>query len=219
MTKSAQIEKSIQTTLTDNEETARKNSKNKLLMDLQGAYELFDQIFTEGRALLRNNKNSTTSDEIVAMADYFLVLVNSLVLECSAELVQSLQNALHEKKEGENGSHEENLAVQEKLCQAAKSMSKLHHTFLVMVESSLPVLNSLPKNDEKQEEQFNADGNVSIPSYNKDLHSALTVGRALQQIVRNSNQMAPLSKSLPIQNPLRRFFQGNLSKQVLEPRK
>jgi len=179
------------------EQVARKTANNKLLIELHGAHELFHQIYTEAQALLRNNKSSTTSEEIVAMSDYFMILVNSLDLEKSLEMIQSLQTALREKQEGkqrENKLYAEEREVEEKLRQAVKSMSQLHHVFLTMVESSLP-LNPpiLPKETDGQSKK---DGGIDVPSFDKDLYSAMTVGRALQLSRRAAELGMPLHRPL-----------------------
>ncbi|KAL9190151.1 hypothetical protein ACHAXT_007362 [Thalassiosira profunda] len=135
-------------------------SNAKLLSELQEAQELFDQLQSEGKTLLRNNTNSST-DELVAMADFFLIMVNSLDLERYLEMIQSLQRvrvpSIEQDDEG---------ALREQLKKAAKSMSKLHHVFLRMVERCTPL-------------NFEQDG-VDEPPCDRDLHSPTTVGRALQ---------------------------------------
>ena len=167
----------------------KKNAaNNKLLIELQGAHELFHQVQTEAKSLLHNIISATTSDEVVATTDYFLILVNSLDLEKSLDVVQSLQSTMHEKKQEEEGTQsinnsltEEEVAVKEKLHQAIKSMSQLHHVFLTMVESSLP-LNSPPKD-------------VEFPMTN-ELYSAMTVGRALQLSRRAEELGMPMHRPL-----------------------
>ena len=163
-------------------------ANNKLIIELQEAHELFHQVQSEAQSLLNNIISATTSDEVVATTDYFLILVNSLDLEKSLDVVQSLQSTMHEKKQEEEGTQsvnnsltEEEVAVKEKLHQAIKSMSQLHHVFLTMVESSLP-LNSPPKD-------------VEFPMTN-ELYSAMTVGRALQLSRRAEELGMPMHRPL-----------------------
>jgi len=125
------------------------NTNKRLLIELQDAHELFHQIYTESQALLDKSTTSTSDEEVVAMVDYFLILTNSLDLERYLEMVQSLHGALldeQHKRQEESGEqqvlYKDEGAISEKLLQAAKSMSQLHHVFLKMVESCLPPLNS-----------------------------------------------------------------------------
>jgi len=126
------------------------NTNKRLLIELQDAHELFHQIYTESQALL-DKSTTSTSDEVVAMVDYFLILTNSLDLERYLEMVQSLHGALldeqqkrqlQEEEDQQQVLYKDERAITEKLLQAAKSMSQLHHVFLKMVESCLPPLNS-----------------------------------------------------------------------------
>ena len=143
-------------------------TNKKLLIDLQDSHELFYSIAQESQTLLKKNNAYATnnSDEIVAMADYFLILVNSLDLEKHLDLVQSLQDALLDQKKDEN-LKENNRAIEEKLHQASKSMSQLHHVFLKMVESCLPLheVNEMSETDDSST-------NYSF-SFDKNLYSAI----------------------------------------------
>mmetsp|Transcript_3504 Transcript_3504/g.7741 ORF Transcript_3504/g.7741 Transcript_3504/m.7741 type:complete len:723 (-) Transcript_3504:138-2306(-) len=184
-----------------------KNENNNNLLptsaELQGAHELFHQIYTESQALLRNNKNATTSDEVVAMADYFLILVNSLDFEGYIEMVQSLQNnAMREEQDGEEKEHHGNKImfdgedgdVEEKLHQAIKSMSQLHHLFLIMVENCIPL--SPPITSKEMDEQSKKDGDIDSLSFDKLVYSAMTVGRALQLSRRAEELGMPMHRPL-----------------------
>jgi len=181
------------------EQVARKNTDNELLIEMHGAHELFHQIHAEAKALLRNNENSTTSGEVVAMADYFMILVNSLDLEKSLEMIQSLQAALHEKRDnkqvGSDIHKEEGEEVKEKLRQAVKSMSQLHHIFLAMVESALPPKPST-LSQEMGVQSKHHDGGVDVPSFDKEKYSALTVGRALHLSRRAVELGMPMHRPL-----------------------
>ena len=151
------------------------NTNKKLLIELQDAHELFHQICTESQVLLDNNKSITSSDEeVVAMVDYFLIKINSLDLEKYLEMVQSLHGALLDEQHKRQQQQEETgdqqvlykneAAITEKLLQAAKSMSQLHHVLLKMVESCLPPLNS------SQDESL---------SFDSSLYSAKTTKRGM----------------------------------------
>ena len=140
---------------------------DQLIVDVQRAHELFHQLFTESTAMLHNNTSATTSDELVAMTNQFMILLNSLDLEKYLEIVQSLQNNT------EAGGGVNNNALEESLRIAAKSMSLLHHTLLKMVESSLPPLKSALL-EIGTEEHSNTCPSPQL------LHSAKTVRRALQ---------------------------------------
>ena len=146
------------------------NTNKRLLIELQDAHELFHQIYTESQALL-DKSSTSTSDEVVAMVDYFLILTNSLDLERYLDMVQSLHGALldeQHKRQEESGEqqvlYKDEGAIAEKLLQAAKSMSQLHHLFLKMVESCLPPLNS------SQDESL---------SFDSSLYSAKTTKRGI----------------------------------------
>jgi hypothetical protein len=146
---------------------------DQLILDLQRAHELFHQLCNQSKALLRNNTTATTSEEVVAMTNYFMILVNSLELEKHLEIVQSLQNNTaadeHQDQQimGRGGA---NKALAESLRLAVKSMSLLHHVFLRMAELSLPPLNSALL------EMGTEDNTDQSPQ----LYSAKTVRRALQ---------------------------------------
>jgi len=147
------------------------NTNKRLLIELQDAHELFHQIYTESQALLDKSTTSTSDEEVVAMVDYFLILTNSLDLERYLEMVQSLHGALldeQHKRQEESGEqqvlYKDEGAIAEKLLQAAKSMSQLHHVFIKMVESCLPPLNS------SQDESL---------SFDSSLYSAKTTKRGI----------------------------------------
>lgn len=155
---------------------------NQLILDLQRAHELFHQLCNESKALLRNNTTATTSDEVVAMMDYFMILVNSLELEKHLEIVQSLQNSTAAMMGGGGG----NKALGESLRLAVKSMSLLHHVFLRMVELCLPPLNSALLDLETEDNT----------NQSPHLYSAKTVRRALQ-LSRRAEELG-----LPLHRPM-----------------
>ncbi|KAL7550105.1 hypothetical protein ACHAWF_013337 [Thalassiosira exigua] len=170
----------------------RKNASDaKLVSELQEARELFHQIKTEGEALLRNLQGSSSCEEVVATADYFLVLVNSLDLEKSLELVQSLQSVKHEQaEEGTKSNSVEETVAEVKLRQAMKSMSQLHYIFLNMVESSLPLKSAVKEVD------FHSKSSDDITPLDNEMYSATTVGRALR-LSRRADELG-----LPMHRPL-----------------
>ena len=199
----------------DEQQKSRRNtnSNKKLLIDLQDAHELFNQIYKESQALLKNNqRNGTpTSDEVVAMVDYYMLLVNSLDLEKHLDMVQTLQDALLEEKQQErehNPQYDENCsssgsvlfedegAIEEKLHQATKSMNKLHHVFLKMVESCLPPQTSSATSKETNDIMSIGDEPSDPFSFDQTLYSSKTVGRGLQ-LSRRAEELC-----MPIHLPL-----------------
>lgn len=160
------------------------NTNKKLLIDLQDSHELFYSIAQESQTLLKkNNANATNNgDEIVAMADYFLILVNSLDLEKHLDLVQSLQDTLLDNDEKKDEKDKDERAIEDKLHQASKSMSQLHHVFLKMVESCLPP-------HEMNEVSETGDSSTN-------LYSAKTVGRGLQ-LTRRAEELG-----MPMHRPM-----------------
>jgi hypothetical protein len=172
-------------------------NNDHLIFDLQRAQEFFHQLYNESKALLENYKTATTSEEVVAMTNYFMILVNSLDLEKYLDIVQSIQNYYAETNEqqdhtnlmkGGGGGEGGNKALEESLRLAVKSMSQLHNVFLKMVELSLPPLNSALL--EMGSEEYSN----TVPSL--QLHSAKTVRRALQ-LSRRAEELG-----LPLHRPM-----------------
>eukprot|EP00578_Thalassiosira_sp_NH16_P001346 CAMPEP_0181134666 /NCGR_PEP_ID=MMETSP1071-20121207/32213_1 /TAXON_ID=35127 /ORGANISM="Thalassiosira sp., Strain NH16" /LENGTH=501 /DNA_ID=CAMNT_0023221207 /DNA_START=143 /DNA_END=1648 /DNA_ORIENTATION=- len=142
------------------------------------------------------------------MADYFMILVNSLDLEKCLELVQSLQRDRRDSRAAERKEQNkekyacsvslegEGAVVEEKLRQAVKSMSQLHHVFLSMVKSSLPLNNPSVLTKDSNGQHAADDIIICSPSFDKELHSATTVGRALQ-LSRRANELG-----MPLHRPL-----------------
>ena len=196
----------------------------KLLIELTQANELFEQIQSKARTLLKSNKASNTSEEVIATIDYFLILVNSLDLERALYLVQSLQLAMHEEGKEKNGDYVDRInlggeglkhrqqqqtteanievlgdkdQVRLKLDQAIKSKALLHHMFLTMVEEVLPPL-------EQQEIQFDEEvdnggsGSCSGDATPKkrSLHTAMTVGRAMKLSSRAEELRLPMHRPM-----------------------
>lgn len=176
------------------QKTPRKGYQQKLRIELQDAHDLFNQIGMESRALLQRNECAATSDEVAAMTDYFLILVNSLDLEKHLSMVQALQHDMHEMRENEVESehttvHEDRKATEEHLKRAIKSMNCLHHIFLQMVTRNLPLSSQMT------EQPFLDGAKISsIPS--GQTYSAKTVGRALQ-LSRRAEELG-----LPMHRPL-----------------
>ena len=120
-------------------------------------------------------------------------------------MVQTLQDALLEEKQQErehNPQYDENCsssgnvlfedegAIEEKLHQATKSMNKLHHVFLKMVESCLPPqafsATSKETNDIMPNDPF---------SFDQTFYSSKTVGRGLQLSRRAEELCMPIHLS------------------------
>jgi hypothetical protein len=171
------------------------NSINKL----REARVILHKTCTDAQALLPIN-NSATSDERVAMADYFLILVNSLALEQSVETIQQLYNEEsannNVQKSVEDGGEDD--ALEEVKSHAIKSMHSLHRVFISMVESCVPPVATTPNEDSKS---------TNFPLIHEDnKYTAKTVGRALQ-ISRRAEELG-----MPLHRPLyRRLALGIVS--------
>jgi hypothetical protein len=118
------------------------------------------------------------------MADYFLILVNSVELETSIETIQKLQ---YEKELVDGDS-----VTKEVLDQALKAMFRLHNVFLRVVESLVPPA----ANNDFTSEIENLPSSTFVDSLELSKYSAMTMGRALQVSRRAEELGMPMHKPL-----------------------
>ena len=160
-------------------------AKTKQLLALKESYLTLSKTCIDAQKLLKNNVETTTSDELVAMADYFLILVNNVELETSIDTIQNLQY-------NENFVDGDSV-TQEVLKQALMAMYRLHNIFIKVVEYCVPntneVLNSTSQiaTNEMHSASF-------VPSSTK--YSALAMGRALQ-VSRRAEELG-----MPMHRPM-----------------
>lgn len=162
-------------------------NKIKDLIQLKEAYVTLQKTCIDAQALLKNNSNASTSDEIVAMADYFMVLVNSIELEVSIETVQSLQFDDH-LSSGD-------LVTKTVLSQAVESMRKLHSIFLKVVEICIPSGTDADSTSPKINREVTPAVFVSLAQCPRK-YSAMTMGRALL-VSRRAEELG-----MPMHRPL-----------------
>eukprot|EP00804_Cyclotella_cryptica_P005328 CCRYP_020414-RA/>CCRYP_020414-RA protein AED:0.11 eAED:0.11 QI:0/-1/0/1/-1/1/1/0/668 len=162
-------------------------NKRKNLIQLKQAYVTLQKTCIDSQALLKNNSNASTSDEIVAMADYFMVLVNSIELETSIETIQTLQ---FDEQLSSGDSIAKNV-----LSQAVESMQNLHSIFLRVVENCIPsTADAASASPKPNREETPAVFVSSLQPPRK--YSPMTMGRALQ-VSRRAEELG-----MPMHRPL-----------------
>lgn len=162
-------------------------TKMRNLLALKESYVTLSKACVDAQVLLNSNADASSPDELVAMADYFLVLVNSVELESSIETIQKLQyNA--ELVDGDS-------VTREVLEQAVKAMRKLHYLFVRVVEYCVP-----PTNNTVGATPQSATNEVHsasfVPCVGMSKYSTLTMGRALQVSRRAEEMGMPMHKPL-----------------------
>jgi len=175
-------------------------TKMRNLLALKESYVTLSKTCADAQVLLNGNIDASSPDELVAMADYFLVLVNSVELESSIETIQKLQyndNANVELVD------ESDSVTREVLEQAVKAMHKLHYLFVRIVECCVPPTNNgaaatnnigtysttTPPTNKVHSASF-------VPCVGTSKYSTLTMGRALQVSRRAEEMGMPMHKPL-----------------------
>mmetsp|Transcript_11296 Transcript_11296/g.18677 ORF Transcript_11296/g.18677 Transcript_11296/m.18677 type:complete len:566 (+) Transcript_11296:222-1919(+) len=165
-------------------------AEHKSQLELQDAHGLLLRTCAEAQAILANNETSS-SEEIVATADYVLILMNDDELDISIAKIQDLQRELDEQQSDQRVTNL--LAHDGELSRAVEAMNKLHRIFLTMVDICIPPISSSAQNTDDQ------DGNHSIPDeiwYDKERFSAKTVARGMQIARRAEDLGMPLHRPL-----------------------
>ena len=161
-------------------------TKMKQLLVLKESYLTLSKTCIDAQKLLKNNVETSTSDELVAMADYFLILVNSIELETSIDTIQNLQYN-EQLIDGDS-------VTQEVLKEASMAMYRLHNIFLKVVEQCVPPTNEVVANATPQTATNEIHSASFVPSSTK--YSALTMGRALQ-VSRRAEELG-----MPMHRPM-----------------
>ena len=143
-------------------------AEHKSQLELQDAHGLLMRTCGEAQAILSNNETSS-SEEIVATADYISILMNDDELDTSIAKIQDLQRELEEQQ---SDQRVENLLAHDgELSRAVVAANKLHRIFLTTVELCIPPISSPAQNNDDR------DGNDSFPDeacYDKERFSAKT---------------------------------------------
>ncbi len=166
-------------------------TEHKAQLKLQDAHGLLLRICTEAQAILLSNNDTSSSEEIVATADYILILMNDDELDNSIARIQALQRELDEQQ----SDHSNLLTHDGELSRAVDVMNKLHRVFLTMVDSCIPPISS------SSVQTTNHDSTDHLPdqttsAYDKERFSAKTVARALQLSRRAEDLGMPLHRPL-----------------------
>lgn len=165
-------------------------AEHKSQLELQDAHGLLLRTGAEAQAILSNNETSS-SEEIVATADYIAILMNDDELDTSIAKIQDLQRELEEQQ---SDQRVENLLAHDgELSRAVVAANKLHRIFLTTVELCIPPISSPAQNNDDR------DGNDSLPDeacYDKERFSAKTVARAMQLARRAEELGMPLHRPL-----------------------
>ena len=112
-------------------------AEHKSQLELQDAHGLLLRTCAEAQAILSNNETSS-SEEIVATADYILILMNDDELDISIAKIQDLQRELEEHQQQSDQRSRNLLAHDGELSRAVDAMNKLHRVFLSVVDSCIP---------------------------------------------------------------------------------
>ena len=154
--------------------------KMEQLLSLKDSYLTLSKTSIDAQILLKNNSNASTPDELVAMADCFLLLVNRVELEASMETIQTLQHS-EELVDGDS-------VTKELLAQAQRALYRLHSVFLKVVDSCVPFT--------AKSEMDNLPSATFVDPSLLSKYSALTMEKALQVSRRAEELGMPMHKPL-----------------------
>ena len=159
-------------------------------MELDDARRLLLRTCAEAHSLLSfDTEEAISSEEIVATADYFLILINDEDIDNSIAKIQALQ--------GDLDDNEQSLLGDGELLRVVAAMNQLHRVFIAMVDSCIPPMSSsLQNSDNESNNNNNNDDIENIFSYNKEKYSSKTVARALQISRRAEDLGMPLHRPL-----------------------
>jgi len=164
-------------------------AEHKSQLELQDAHGLLLRTCSEAQAILLNNETSS-SEEIVATADYILILMNDDELDVSIAKIQDLQRELDEQQSGQFQSL---FTHDGELSRAVDAMNKLHRVFLTMVDSCIPPISSSVQHTHDHGSN-NSEPDETV--YDKERFSAKTVARAMQLSRRAEDLGMPLHRPL-----------------------
>lgn len=159
----------------------------KHLLSLKQSYLTLSKACLDAQSLLNSNVNASSPDELVAMADYFLILVNDVDLESSIDTIQTLQY-------NEDLNDGEDSVTKEVLGQATRVLCRLHSVFLRVVESCVPPMANYTDNSTATVRMEHSSGTFVQQTTSK--YSAMTMGRALQVSRRAEELGMPMHKPL-----------------------
>ncbi|KAL7442362.1 hypothetical protein ACHAXM_008349 [Skeletonema potamos] len=157
-------------------------TEHKAQLELHDAHALLSRLCAEAQAILSNSETSS-SDEIVATADYVLILMNDDELDSSIARIRALQREIDEQQSDQSDS----FAHDGELSRAVDAMNKLHHVFLTTIDSCIPPIYSTAQH-------IDHDSNDHLPV--KVPFDAKTVARALQLSRRAEDLDLPLHRPL-----------------------
>ena len=166
-------------------------AEHKSGIELQDAHGLLLRTCAEAQAILSNNETSS-SEEIVATADYVLILMNDDELDNSIERIQALQREFDEQQQSDQLRCL--FPNDGELSRAVDAMNKLHRVFLTTVDSCIPPISSSVHNNDH--DNNNAHHLPDKTSYDKGRFSANTVSRAIQLSRRAEALGLPLHRPL-----------------------
>lgn len=156
-------------------------------MELDDARTLLLRTCAEAQSLLSSDKDEAiSSEEIVATADYFLILINDEDIDNSIAKIQALQGDLDD---------EQSLLGDGELLRVVAAMNQLHRVFIAMVDTCIPPMSSSLQNSDNESNNNNNDIENSF-SYDKEKYSSKTVARALQISRRAEDLGMPLHRPL-----------------------
>ena len=157
-------------------------------MELDDARRLLLRTCAEAQSLLTfDNDEAISSEEIVATADYFLILINDEDIDNSIAKIQALQ--------GDLDDNEQSLLGDGELLRVVAAMNQLHRVFIAMVDSCIPPMSSFLQNSDNESNSINDDIENSF-SHDKEKYSSKTVARALQISRRAEGLGMPLHRPL-----------------------
>lgn len=157
-------------------------------MELDDARRLLLRTCAEAQSLLSFDKDEAiSSEEIVATADYFLILINDEDIDNSIAKIQALQGDLED---------EQSLLGDGELLRVVAAMNQLHCVFIAMVDTCIPPMLSSLQNSDNESSNNNIDDVENSISYDKEKYSSKTVARALQISRRAEDLGMPLHRPL-----------------------
>ena len=165
-------------------------AEHKSQMEFDDARRLLFRICAEAQALLSHNEISSSSEEIVATADYFLILTNDEELDHSVATIQALQRVLLDEHQADQFPRF--LTHDGELARAVSAMNQLHRVFLAMIDNCIPPISLTLTNSDN-------DGKDHLPdktTYDKEKYSAKTVARAIQLSRRAEDLGMPLHRPM-----------------------
>ena len=154
-------------------------AEHKSQVELQNALALLLECINTAQAILTNNE-TTSSEEMIATADYLWILMNDEGIDVSVAKIQELQSRLDQPFVVHDGE----------LSRAISAVNKLHRIFLNTIDSCIPQVSTSVHTDNK-------DYSLSEDSsYDKERYSTQTVARAIQLSQRAEDLGMPLHRPL-----------------------